>query len=60
MLYKFPNERLRSQVLHLAGREQAIEFRAATEGKAVEAFLISLMASDGGIACLTRFFCRDY
>ena len=43
MLYKFPNERLRSQVLHLTGREQAIELRAATEVKAVAAFLISLI-----------------
>lgn len=48
MLYKFPNERLRSQVLDSAGQEQAIELRAATEGKTVAAFLVSLMGSDQG------------
>ena len=60
MLYKFSYERPRSQVLDSAGQDQAIELRAVTGVETVAAFLVPLMASDRGIARLTRFFCRDY
>ena len=56
MLYKFSYERPRSQVLDSAEREQAIELRAATEVKAVAAFLISLKASDHGHSASYRFY----
>ena len=59
MLYKFSYERLRSQASVSARRDQAIELRAATEGKTVAAFLISLMASDQEHCTSYSFFCRD-
>ena len=47
---------LRSQVLDSGGRDQAIELRAATEGEAVAAFLISWKASAQGHCASYSFF----
>ena len=56
MLYMFSYERPGSQVLDSAGREPAIELRAATEGKTVAAFLTSLMASDNVVTQFQEYF----